>query len=125
MQFAKFLWPLPWTLLGLVAGLAGLLTGGRARRRGPVIEFYGGAVARLLARIPNRPMAMTLGHVIVGTSAAALDTVRRHELVHVRQYERWGPAFVPVYLFYSVRLWLAGKNAYRDNPFEIEAYRES
>ena len=62
---------------------------------------------------------------IRGVSAAALERVRRHELVHVGQYERWGPAFVPVYLFHSLRLWLAGKDAYRDNPFEKEAYQRT
>ncbi len=75
--------------------------------------------------MPNRPLGMTLGHTILGVSAAGLDTVRRHEMVHVGQYERWGPAFVPVYLFHSARLWLAGKDAYRDNPFEKEAYAKT
>lgn len=124
MSLTKFLWASPWTLLGLTVGTIGLLTGGRARRRGPVVEFYGGVVERLLARLPNRPLAMTLGHTILGASAAGLDVVRAHELVHVRQYEQWGPAFVPAYLLCSLRLWLTGKDAYRDNPFEIEAYRQ-
>jgi len=121
----RLLWPLPWTGLGLAVGLLGLLSGGKVRRRGPVLEFYGGLVARLLGRMPNRPLGMTLGHTILGVSAAGLDTVRRHEMVHVGQYERWGPAFVPVYLFHSARLWLAGKDAYRDNPFEKEAYAKT
>jgi len=42
--------------------------------------------------------------------------------VHVRQYERWGPLFGPAYLGCSLVLWLMGKRAYRDNPFEVEAY---
>ena len=124
-RLTRLLWVSPWTLLGLGVGLLALLTGGRVRRRGPVVEFYGGVVARLLARMPNHPMAMTLGHTIVGVSAPALDVARPHELVHVRQYERWGPAFVPAYLFCSARLWLAGKDAYRGNPFEQEAYRQT
>ena len=33
---------------------------------------------------------MTLGHTILGQTDAALDISREHELVHVRQYERWG-----------------------------------
>ena len=121
---ARYLWPLPWTLVGLTLGLLGLLTGGKVQRRGPVLEFYGGFVTRLLKWIPNQPLAMTLGHTILGFSDSGLDKVRRHELVHVGQYERWGPVFVPVYLFHSIRLWIAGKDAYHDNPFEIEAFRK-
>ena len=52
----------------------------------------------------------------------ALDISREHELIHVRQYERWGPCFGPVYLGCSLWLWLRGKDGYRENPFEKEAY---
>jgi hypothetical protein len=41
---------------------------------------------------------MTFGHVVVGASAKALDDTRTHERVHIRQYERWGPLFVPAYV---------------------------
>ena len=122
----SYFWALPWTLLGLLVGLFGLLTGGRARRRGRILEFYGGAVTWLLRRLPGGPfaMAMTLGHVVLGQTDAALDIAREHELVHVRQYERWGPLFVPAYLLASLVLWLRGRDAYRENPFERQAYRE-
>ena len=122
VRLLLLLWASPWTALGLLAGLIGLATGGRARRRGPVIEFFGGAVAWLLRHSPGRPGAMTLGHVVLGRTADMLDVARNHELVHVRQYQRWGPLFVPVYLLCSLGLWLAGKDPYRDNPFEREAY---
>ena len=68
---------------------------------------------------------MTLGHTILGSTAAALDISREHEMVHVRQYERWGPLFGPAYLLSSLVLWLRGKDAYRDNRFEREAYDEA
>jgi len=118
----RWLWASPWTAVGLLVGLVGLATGGRVRRRDGAIEFYGGAVARLLRLVPVDPMAMTLGHVILGRTAAALDAARRHEQVHVRQYERWGPLFAPAYLLCSLVLWLRGRDAYRDNPFEREAF---
>jgi hypothetical protein len=51
-----------------------------------------------------------------------LDFCRSHELVHVRQYERWGVLFIPAYLLCSLVLWLTGRDPYRDNPFEREAY---
>jgi len=87
------LWASPWTLIGLGVGLLGLATGGRARRRGRILEFYGGAVAWLLKKLPNGQftLAMTWGHVVLGQTAASLDVAREHEMVHVGQYERWGP----------------------------------
>ncbi|GIW97713.1 MAG: hypothetical protein KatS3mg111_1046 [Pirellulaceae bacterium] len=119
-----YLWASPNSALGLVIGFVGLLTGGKVQRRGPTLEFYGGAVSWLLSRTPlgQSILAMTLGHVILGSSAAALDIAREHEWVHVRQYERWGPAMIPAYLLASVIVFLRGKRAYRDNPFERAAY---
>jgi hypothetical protein len=89
-----------------------------------VVEFYDGAVKQLLQLLPPGPftLAMALGHTVLGQTAAALDISRAHELVHVRQYERWGPLFGPAYLGCSLFLWLRGKRPYRDNPFEREAY---
>lgn len=119
------LWAGPASLLGLLLAAAALASGGGVRKRGRVLEVYGGLASRFLESFPNGPAAMTLGHAVIGRSVAALDITRRHELVHVRQYERWGPAFIPAYLVCSLWLWLAGRDAYRDNPFEVEAFRES
>ncbi len=94
------------------------------QRRGHVVEFHGGLINWLFQRLPNEPMAMTLGHTILGRTAAALDMARPHELIHIRQYERWGPLFVPAYLLCSLVIRLRGKDAYRDNPFEREAYAQ-
>jgi hypothetical protein len=120
------LWASPYTLLGLVVGAIGLCTGGRARLRGRVVEFYGGAVSWLLARMPGGEfvLAFTLGHTILGHGPASLDMARQHEMVHVRQFERWGLLMGPAYLSCSLYLWLAGGRPYRDNPFEREAYEE-
>ena len=121
------LWASPWTLIGLCIGLLGLATGGHARRRGRILEFYGGAVTWLLKKLPTGQLtlAMTWGHVVLGQTDASLDIAREHEMVHVRQYERWGPFFGPAYVLCSLVLWFAGKNAYRDNPFEVQAYNEA
>jgi hypothetical protein len=122
---AAYLWALPWTVVGVAIGSIGLITGGRIQRRGGILEFYGGAVAWLLERTPGTgcgAAAMTLGHVVLGRTTAALDVTRQHELVHVRQYERWGPLFVPAYLLCSAIIWRRGGDGYRDNPFEREAY---
>lgn len=118
------LWASPASLIGLTLGLLALATGGRGQRRAHVLEFHGGVSAWMLNRIPffGSALAMTLGHVVIGQTAAGLDAVRAHELVHVRQYERWGPLFLPLYGWYSFWLWLRGGRPYRDNPFEREAF---
>ncbi len=57
-----------------------------------------------------------------GQTDAALAISRKHEAVHVAQYERWGPLMLPAYLFSSCYVYFVGKRFYRDNPFEREAY---
>ena len=125
VQLLFYIWAAPATALGLIVGAIGLLMGSSARRAGCIIEFHSGFVGWLLARLPVRPFALTLGHVVLGRTDAALDLARDHELIHVRQYERWGPFFIPAYLLCSLVLLLRGRDPYRDNPFEKEAYREA
>jgi hypothetical protein len=115
-------WASPWTLVGLAIGTVTVCTGGHVRRGPGILEFYGGAATWLLGRLPSDPFAMTLGHTVLGLTEAALDLAQPHELVHVRQYERWGPFFIPAYLGWWLALSLRGKDGYRDNPFEREAY---
>ncbi len=120
------LWASPYTALGLLIGLIGICTGGYGRIRGPVVEFYGGGVRWLLRRFPHGQftLAFTLGHTVLGQTDAALDICREHELVHVRQFERWGPLMGPAYLGCSLVLWLMGRRPYLDNPFERQAYAQ-
>lgn len=124
LTISRLAWAAPWTLLGLSLGAAALVSGGCGRRVGRVLEFHGGVLDRLLQWVPiaGGAAAMTLGHVVIARTAADLETSRRHELVHVKQYESWGPLFVPAYLACSGWLWLRGRDAYLDNPFEVEAY---
>jgi len=118
------LWASPYTLVGLLIGGIGLCTGGRVRIRGRAIEFYEGGIKWFVQHMPHGQftMALTLGHTILGQTDAALDICRDHEMVHVRQFERWGPFMGPAYLLSSLYLWLVGGRPYRDNPFEREAY---
>ena len=121
-RFLKYTWAAPTTLVGLLAG-AFTLVFGRPRPASP-----GGA------RIPRRLLhagwpndgsfsAMTLGHVIIGRDALCLEFCRKHEQAHVRQVERWGPAFIPAYLLASLLAWRRGEHYYRDNWFERNAQR--
>lgn len=101
-------WASPWSLVGVLAGCAGLLAGASARisRRERALVFH---------RWPWGPGgAMTLGNVILATGAdldghcttyehragaCSHPPVRLgdHERAHVYQYMLLGPLFVPVY----------------------------
>ena len=117
-------WAAPYSALGAAIGLAGLATGGGARVRQGVLEFHGGFTRWVVRHSPlgERCCAITLGHTVIGQSEAGLDLAHDHEMVHVRQFERWGPLMGPAYLGASAVIWLRGGRAYLDNPFEREAY---
>jgi hypothetical protein len=106
------LWTLPWTLLGLLAGLGGMPWGARpywSRRE----------LALVFRHWPCGPGgAVTLGNVILVTSAnldgacltyehsAGHCTHPRvrlgdHERAHVYQYMLLGPLFVPLYFAFG------------------------
>jgi hypothetical protein len=120
---AAYAWTAPNTLLGLLAALAVLCTGGRIRRVGGTLECCGGLLASLACAAPPplRFVAITLGHVIVGVDGDALAAARGHERVHVAQYEAWGPLFLPAYLASSAWQLLRGGRPYLDNHFEKQA----
>jgi hypothetical protein len=123
-RWLRYLWAAPYTVLGLLLGALGVLFGATARRHHGVVEIYGGRLGQALARLPEllRFSAMTLGHVILAVDRSALAQLRLHEQVHVRQYERWGPLFLPAYLLSSLLQLLRGRNPYRENHFERQAY---
>jgi hypothetical protein len=118
------LWASPWTMFGLLIGGLGLLAGGGVQRTGRVVEFWGGGAAWFLRMFPliAGAAAITFGHTVLARSKVDLDDSRSHELIHVQQYERWGPLFIPAYLSCYVALWLIGRHPYFDNPFEREAF---
>jgi hypothetical protein len=127
MKLLRLIWASPCSLVGFVLGTVVLAFGGSARRMGRTIEF-----AVLETDVPNHSalarspfVAITFGHVIVGLSHAGLAQVRSHELVHVRQYELLGPLFLLAYPCSSLLAALRGGCPYRDNHFEIQAYRDA
>lgn len=117
-------WAGPYTAMGLAIGLTGLISGGGWRWSRGAIEFYGGATAWLVRHLPPGPStrAITLGHVILGQTVEGLDACAAHERIHVRQFELWGPAMGPAYLAASAWQWCRGRDAYRQNYFERQAY---
>ena len=120
-RWALRLWASPTTLIGLVFGVLLTPWGAQWRLVDGVIE---------IAALRHPPLrrwpfvAITFGHVILGTHAQELQRLRAHERVHVRQCERWGPLFLPAYLLAGAWQWMRGRRAYWDNPFEVEARRE-
>ncbi len=119
------LWAAPNSLLGLLLGLVWWLVGASAQRVDGVLELTLPDVSK--STRPSRwrlPFAaITLGHVVLGVDAREMSRWRAHERVHVAQYERWGPLFLPAYLGSSLWQWLRGRDAYWDNRFEVEARR--
>ena len=119
----RYLWAGPTTVIGLVLAFASLRRGHVAIVDG-VIEAHSPFLQRALASctpLARGADAMTLGHVVIARDARALELTRAHERVHVRQYELWGPLFVPAYLIAGAWAFLRGGHPYFDNRFEIEA----
>ncbi|HBJ38623.1 MAG TPA: hypothetical protein DDZ51_28510 [Planctomycetaceae bacterium] len=122
IRIAAYLWASPNTCVGIALGL---VLGGKFAFVDGVFEIHGPRISKLLSKLWVSAAAMTLGHAVLGQSAFYLHITRSHERVHVRQYERWGPLFIPTYLILSAALFAIGKDGYRSNPFEIEAFEEA
>lgn len=125
MALLRYLWAAPNTAIGLVLATVALLTRGRASLHSGVLEVRGGLIGWCLRNhpfVPGGAAAMTLGHVVVGVHQHALDRTRLHERVHVAQYERWGPFFLPAYFISSGLCAARGQDPYRDNAFERPAF---
>lgn len=124
MRVWAYLWAAPCTALGLLLVPLVWLTRGHCTFHSGVVELYGGALDALLRRcvpLPGGAAAVTLGHVVIARHGDALERTRAHERVHVRQYERWGPLFIPAYILASLWAAAAGRGAYRGNYFEQQA----
>ncbi len=123
---ARYLWALPNTLVGLLFVPSAMLPGNRMQVLGGVVEIHGPLIAAILRTcvpIPGGASAITFGHVVLACDGAALEATRRHERVHVRQYEIWGPAFIPAYLVAALWALMRGTGAYAGNHFERDARR--
>ena len=122
-RWARLAWASPCSLVGVLAAALVLLGGGHAWRADGIVEvvWRNTARGRLARWLPFR--AITLGHVVVAVSSRDLNACRRHERVHVRQYERWGVLFFPAYALSSLWQGLRGRRPYWDNCFEVQARR--
>jgi hypothetical protein len=126
LKVLAIVWAAPYTILGIVIGTIGVASGGQVRLEDGVLEYHGRFIRWALDQLPlPGAQAMTLGHSVIARHQEALEVSRAHERVHVRQFERWGPFMGPAYLGCSAAQWMRGKDAYRDNPFEREAFAKS
>lgn len=119
----RYLWALPNTVAGLPL-LACALVDGHVRVHDGVLEVHGPVISTILRRcVPLRggASAITFGHIVAARDGATLAATRVHERVHVRQCERWGPAFMPAYLLAGFVAFLRGTGAYDGNYFERQA----
>jgi hypothetical protein len=120
-----YVWAAPASCIGLLPLPFVAIQGGSIKLVNGVLEAHGGVVTRMLQHgLPwvGPGAAITFGHVVWGCDQSSLDWSRDHERVHVSQYERWGPLFLPLYLIASAIAAWRGLDPYRDNPFEREAF---
>ena len=126
MSLARYLWASPNSLIGLAfVPTVSRTTGGLEIVDG-VLELHSSFISWVLRHcipMPGGACAITFGHVVLGCDRQSLVLSRRHERVHVRQYEMWGPAFIPAFLIAAVWGFARGAGAYHGNLFEREALR--
>ena len=106
------LWAAPLSLAGLLVAAAGLALP-RPRHGVLLATDARGLTGWALRR--KGYSAMTWGHVVVSRLERPSARLLAHELAHVRQSERLGPVFVPVYLG------LLASHGYRRHPLERAA----
>ena len=108
-----FVWTSPNTLIGLVLGLC---TFQRPRVADGAIIFDRTPRGLTALMLHANRVAMTVGFVIL-SARPVTGRLLAHEQHHIRQYEAWGPLFIPVYLV------LAIGHGYRHHPMEVRAQR--
>ena len=108
-----FVWTSPNTLIGLVLGL-GTFQRPRLAHGAIIFDRAPRGLTALMLRA-NR-VAMTVGFVILSAQPVT-GPLLAHEQHHIRQYEVWGPLFIPVYLVLAIGY------GYRRHPMEIRAQR--
>jgi hypothetical protein len=124
MRLLRYLWAAPNTAIGVLLVPCTTFGGGGLRLVDGVLEIHGPAIAWILRRcvpIDGGAAAITLGHIVAACDQRTLGMTRAHERVHVRQCERWGPAFIPAYLCASLTAFCRGSGAYEGNYFERQA----
>lgn len=108
LRALAYVWASPNTVLGLVFGLLSFQS---ARIADGVVIFDRRRRGFILLLRVFRSAAVTYGHVVLSNRPLE-GSLLVHELHHVRQYERLGPLYLPLY----VLIWCF--TGYRGHPFE-------
>ncbi len=111
LRVLAYVWTSPNTLIGL---LLGLLAFQRPRQTHGILIFDANVRGFTWALRLFHRAAITYGHVVLSNRTVE-GRLLVHELHHVRQYERLGPLYIPLY----VLIWLF--TGYRGHPFEEAA----
>jgi hypothetical protein len=111
LRVLAYVWTSPNTFLGL---LLGLLAFQRPRQAEGILIFDAHVRGFNRALRLFRRAAITYGHVVLSNRRVE-GRLLVHELHHVRQYERLGPLYIPLY----VLIWLF--MGYKRHPFEEAA----
>ena len=111
LRVLAYVWTSPNTLLGLLFGLFAFQ---RPRRTNGILVFDTHARGSVLVLRLFKRAAVTYGHVVLSNRTVE-GSLLVHELHHVRQYERLGPLYIPLYLL----IWIF--TGYRKHPFEEAA----
>jgi len=124
VRFLQYAWAAPATAIGCCLAVSALCLGATCRIVDGIIEVGGGRFATLVRLLPRvmRFEAITFGHVVLGSNHTVIEANRSHEHAHVRQYERWGLLFFPLYLGSSLVQLLRGRDPHHQNHFERQAY---
>jgi hypothetical protein len=125
MFLVRYIWASPNSAVGLLFLPSVILIDGELQIVDGVLELHSSFISWVLRHcvfVPGGAAAITFGHVVLGRDRQSLALTREHERVHVRQYERWGPAFIPAYLVAALWGLVTGSGAYHGNLFEREAF---
>jgi len=124
IRFLLYAWAAPASAIGCCIAVFVLCLGATWCIVDGIVEVGGGSLASLVRLLPRaiRFEAITLGHIVLGLNHTVLETHRLHEHAHVRQYERWGMLFFPLYLGSSLAQLLRGRDPHCHNHFEREAF---
>jgi hypothetical protein len=124
----RYTWASPNTLIGLLFVPSAIFPRGRLRLVDGVLEAHGPLISVVLRRcvpLAGGAAAITFGHVVLARDRWSLEAARAHERVHVRQYEIWGPLFIPAYVIAGLWALINGTGAYAGNYFERQATASS
>ena len=124
MSLSRYIWTSPNSLIGLLFLPSVFFADGGYQFVDGVLELHGSFISWVLRHcvlMPGGASAITFGHVVWGRDPEALSLTRVHERVHVRQYELWGPAFIPAYLMAALWGLATRRGAYYGNFFERQA----